>query len=827
MTISNTVVALAGQPNCGKSTIFNMLTGARQHVANYPGVTVDIKRGKYRYQDRSFDVVDLPGTYSLTSYSSEEMVARDFILGGEADVVVGVVDGSNLRRGLYLTFQLLEMGAPLVVALNMVDVARSKGTPVDVDVLSRELGVPVLETVGNRGIGGKELKRVLFSFSADEGRSPFVVDYGPLEPLISDLSDEMNSIPEISFPARWSIIKLLEGDSSVMERVGVSGDRGRILLEKISRLAASFEEEHGDDPRSHIGLCRHLRAEEIESRCVNDSSAGKVSWTDRIDSVVVHRFGGPLILLAVVYGLYELAIVQGYKATEYLVPWLSRFEALVSGWLPPAGVLEEPLIRSLVLSVVAAINSVLIYVPIFLILFASIAILEDVGYMPRMAFILDRLFRKFGLHGQSTLPLILGGVFVGGCAVPGVMATRVIADEKARLATILVVPLMNCMAKIPLYTLLISVFFADRGGAMMAFISTITIIFGLAVAKVLSLTVLKGKESSPFVMELPSYHRPTVRGVVTRSVERTWLFLKKVGTVVVAVAILVYFLINYPSMPQERYSSFTERVNELVAGFQSKVEGTSYGKILDSESGVIRLIDYMGKFKSARMSGQDIESLNAKFKAMDPELFPLIDRSNRSDKDAKKVNRAYKLFRRDRAFLMKEMSDERTNDSWLGRAGKALEPVTHYAGFDWKVNVALLSSLAAKESSVATLGMIYRTVDSDQGSLEEGIKKEGGMTPLHALALMVFMALYPPCVATLIMVKVESGSWKWAFFSLGYPIVLGLICASLIFTVGSNLGLSGFAATWVFYGCALLTTFALGLINPSNREASIEKGKEV
>nr|WP_321502338.1 ferrous iron transport protein B [uncultured Dethiosulfovibrio sp.] len=812
--MSDRVVALAGQPNCGKSTIFNMLTGARQHVANYPGVTVDIKKGKYGHDGRSFEVVDLPGTYSLTSFSSEEMVARDFLLSREAGTVLDVVDCSNLRRSLYLTFQLLEMELPLVVVLNMADVASSRGVPVDSKAMSEVLGLPVIETVGNRNKGVKELK-ALISSMAKEGVADFRIDYGPLERSIDELSKAIEDLDGFSLPPRWAAIKLLESDQSVAEKLRLVGDKGQLVVEKASLLSQAFTASQDEDPRAHIGLCRHLRAEEVESLCIVDSGSTKIPWTDRIDSVVVHRVAGPIVLLGVIYGLYELAIVQGYKATEYLVPWLSRFESLVSSLLPPSGILIDPLARSLVLGVVTAVNSVLIYIPIFLILFACIALLEDIGYMPRMAFILDRLFRRFGLHGQSTLPLILGGVFVGGCAVPGVMATRVIADEKARLGTILIVPLMNCMAKIPLYTLLISVFFAGHGGAMMIFISTITIIIALGVAKVLSLTVLKGKESAPFVMELPSYHIPTFRGVITRSVERTWLFVKKVGTVVVAVAVLVFFLINYPPLSEGEMDQYSSRMDGIVASFREAISKTPYAKVLGTDEGLERMIGYMEQHKKARMSGSSRENLDKKFESLDQELFPLVASSRSREPEIRSVNRAFGLFRRDRAFLLKEMADARTNGSWLGRAGKVLVPFTKYAGFDWKVNVALLSSLAAKESSVATLGMIYRPVDSEHTTLEEGIKQDGGFSPLHALALMVFMALYPPCVATLIMVKVESGSWKWALLSLFYPIVLGIVCASLIFTGGQALGLSGFSATWVFYGLALMITLFLGTIDPS------------
>lgn len=811
----SSVVALAGQPNCGKSTLFNMLTGARQHVANYPGVTVDIKKGTYKHDGISYEVVDLPGTYSLSSFSSEEMVTRDFILSSKSDVVINVLDGSNLKRSLYLTFQLLEMEVPVVLAVNMADVARNRGIELDLEKLSSSLGVKAVETVGNKRKGSQELRKAV-SLGEDVALTDFFVDYGPLESSIKEIEKNLSFLTDIKLPLRWLSIKLFENDDAVVELVRSQGDVGRLVLDKVSELSRSFEKNNDDEPRSHIGFCRHLKAESVEKACSVDKSSGRASLTDRVDKVVVNRFAGPLVLVAVIYTLYELSIVQGYKATEYVVPWLNRFEAFVSSMLPDAGGFHVPLLRSLVLDVVTAANSVLIYVPIFLILFTVIAILEDVGYMPRMAFILDRLFRKFGLHGQSTLPLILGGVFVGGCAVPGVMATRVIADEKARLSTIMIVPLMNCMAKIPLYTLLLSAFFPDTAGSMMVFISSITLIIGLGVAKIFSLTIFKGKESSPFVMELPAYHLPTLRGVALRAIERTWLFLRKVGTIVVAVAVLVYFLINYPALPKDQMNIFESRADEMTRQFRSRVSGTAYADVFATDSGMEKLINYKSQYRKARFSGMSPDDLNEKFEKADASLYPLVSTKFRRDKEVRKVNSAYKRFRRSRAVLLNDYSRARIDGSWLGKAGHFFEPVTRYAGFNWKVNVALLSSLAAKESSVATLGMIYRPVEeSDTDVGKNFASAESGFTPLHALALMLFMALYPPCVATLLMIKVETQSWKWATFALVYPTLLGLLCASIVFTGGSMLGLSGFQATWIFYGMALMVTFFLGTIEPS------------
>lgn len=803
-------LALVGQPNCGKSTVFNMLTGARQYVANYPGVTVDVKKGRVRIEGRNVEVVDLPGTYSLTSYSAEEMVTRDYVLNEAPDLVLNVADASNLKRSLYLTFQLLEMEAPLVVNLNMTDVAEGHGLFVDGRALAAELGVPVVETVANRNRGRGALRTALL----EGGRrsSSFRVEYGALEPFLDETEKKLRALfPGKNYPWRWIAVKLFEEDEAVQRTIADAGEAGSRLLAEVEALAATFEAKEGTDSRSHIGLARHTCATAVEQRASRRTRQQGKTWTDRIDAVAVNRFLGPLLLLGIIYALYELSIVRGYKLTEYVVPWLNRLRMAIEGMLPPSGFLEAPLVRDFTLDLVTAVNSMLIYVPIFLVLFAAIAVLEDVGYMPRMAFILDRLFRRFGLHGQSTLPLILGGVFVGGCAVPGVMATRVIADERARLATILVVPLMNCLAKVPLYTLLLGIYFAETAGAMMVFISTITLIAALGVAKVLTLTVLRNRPSSPFVMEMPPYHLPTFRGVVTRSLERTWLFLRKIATVIVVVAAGVFVLTHYPSPSRETLEGLSARAETAKATFRAATAQTPFATILADDEALDGYLNLQESLRQLRMLGTDKAKIGERLTAEAPDLAPLVVGS---DPAVKTLDRAFRTLRGTRLELQRELSSERLNASVLGRLGQAMEPLTRPAGFTWKVNVALLSSLAAKESSVATLGVLYRPQGDDANKTlgERMREQEQGFTPLHALALMVFMAFYPPCIATILMVKVESRRWKWAFLALGYPILLGFFCATLIFTGGSALGLSGTRAALAFYGLLLLATFLVGLI---------------
>ncbi|WP_369404455.1 nucleoside recognition domain-containing protein [Salidesulfovibrio brasiliensis] len=522
----------------------------------------------------------------------------------------------------------------------------------------------------------------------------------------------------------------------------------------------------------------------------------------------VHR---PLILIGILFVLYEVSIVFGNWLALKAWPIWGSLESFTANVLPQAGFLEDPLLRSLGIWTVKSVTAILNYLPIFFLLFSLIAILEDSGYMPRMAFILDRLFRRFGLHGQSTLPLILGGVYVGGCAIPAVMATKAIPDERARLATILIAPMMNCLAKVPLYLLLIGAYFAEQAGMAMFFIATVTLFMALPVAKALTLTVLKKCDRAPFIMEMPPYHLPTVQGVLRRAVERVWLFVKKIVTVVVAVAVVVFVLINFPGLSEERMKHYETRRDAEITKFMKAVEKTEYrGEILPAD--ITPMILFGEALKDAKRGVSDqaaASAINDEFQAANPLYYAVVKRKGA---DGRKLNRALKTVIRSRKALRRDIRSERFENSFLGMAGRALEPVTQFAGFNWRINIALLSAFAAKENSAATLGAIYG-IDGDEASVQESMKAgEVGFTPLHALALMLFMALYPPCVPTSIMVRMQSNSTKWMLFSIGYQTLLGLGVASLVFTGGTLLGLSGFQTMWVFYGLCVTATVVMALI---------------
>jgi ferrous iron transport protein B len=408
--------------------------------------------------------------------------------------------------------------------------------------------------------------------------------------------------------------------------------------------------------------------------------------------------------------------------------------------------------------------------------------------------------------------MVLGGIYVGGCAVPGVMSCKGIPDERSRLATILIIPMLNCLAKVPLYVLLINIYFTEHKALAMFFISTISLLMVLPVSKILTMTVLKKLDTAPFVMEMPPYHLPTIRGVLGRAIERVWLFIRKIITIVAALAVVIFVLLQFPGICAERMAHYEAQKDMTINNFLKKISNTEYAAKID-EANLMELVLYWDDYKNARMRAGDqdaVSALNERFKRKNPAFFAVVQPGN--DNVAKKVNREFKKLERGRRVILREMREERINNSFLGRIGKAMEPATQYAGFNWRVNVALLSAFAAKESAVATLGALYEQEEAGEALEQRMAEAETGFTPLHALALMLFMVLYPPCLATSIAVKLQSGSVKWMLFSMAYPMALGIIVATLVFSGGSALGLTGIQAMFAFYGMALLITIGTGFL---------------
>ncbi len=794
---------LAGQPNCGKSTIFNLVSGIEQHIANYPGVTVDKKTGFFRFDDYKIEMVDLPGTYSFSSYSLEERVAKEYILNEKPDVIINVVDASNLKRNLYLTFQLLEIGIPVVLVLNMMDVAKRRDINIDSKKISSMLGCPVIEASGAKGLGKEEImKSITTLYENKTVIEEFQINYEELEPYISYVENEIKTSTS-NLSKRWLAIKALESDETIIDFLSKEISDIKEILQKQNEL---FQTTYNKNIITFLATFRYDSAELIQGKTVVHKNPNKITLTDKADKIILNRFLALPILFAIMFLVYQISIVYGYKLTDYTWPILASFKNFVIDVMPKANFTDVPMITDFTIWMVNSANALLNYIPIFFILFALIAIMEDVGYMPRMAFILDRVFRKFGLHGQSTLPLVLGGAMVGGCAVPGVMATKGIADDRARMATVLTVPYMNCLAKVPFYTLLLGAFFKPDMAIMMFFISTVTVFCALIVAKILTSTILKNRETAPFLMELPPYHLPTFKGVIIRASQRVWVYIKKVVTIVLAVAIVLFAMFQFPGLSDESKIKYDFLAQKALVEFDEKIKNTTYYEYLNDKEKISLSLNFYDDYRAAKMVNSS-SSVDEKYEKENQTLYKFI--RPLSDNDAKKINIALRKLSTDRKNILREMKNEKIENSLLGMMGKSIEPITKYAGFDWKINVAFLSSFAARESAVATLGSLYENNKADNQRAEEAMAQNSGYTPLHATAIIIFMLLTPPCIATMIVVKMQTNSFKWMLFAIFFPVSLGVFIASFVFTVGNIYSWSGLEAMSYFYFTVLAITLIL------------------
>ncbi|OPY79170.1 MAG: Ferrous iron transport protein B [Syntrophorhabdus sp. PtaU1.Bin058] len=556
---SKIVVALAGNPNSGKTTIFNNLTGARQHVGNYPGVTVEKKEGFCEYKGREMRIVDLPGTYSLTAYSAEEIVARNFIIEEKPDVVVDIIDSSNLERNLYLAVQLMETGAPLVLAFNMSDEARARGYEFDIEKFSQFFNAPVVKTVGHKGEGMDELMEEIIAVASrrSESLNRFSVNYG--DELESEIT-KLESMLRRHFPltdqygARWLAVKLLEKDRDIMARIGSAE-----IDEQVERSAAYVEKMAGEPPETSIAGSRYGFISGACQEAVRSTIEIRHTISDRIDSVVTNRVLGIPIFLGLMYLVFSLTFTLGDPPMGWIEDFFKWSGGVVAGWWPEG---SGSLLKSLLVDgIIGGVGGVIVFLPNILLLFFAIAILEDSGYMARAAFIMDRLMHKIGLHGKSFIPMLVGF----GCSVPAIMATRTLENRRDRLVTMLVVPLMSCGARLPIYALIIPAFFPQVWHApMLWIIYVIGILLAILSAKVLRSTIFRG-ESIPFVMELPPYRMPTFRGVLIHMWQRGWLYLKKAGTIILGISILLWAMTTFPGLPDEEAQRFEKEKQSVQA----------------------------------------------------------------------------------------------------------------------------------------------------------------------------------------------------------------------------------------------------------------------
>lgn len=542
-------IALAGNPNSGKTSIFNALTGTHQHVGNYPGVTVEIKEGVLFYKYRLVKVVDLPGTYSLTAYSEEERVARDFVLNRSPQVVVDVVDATNLERNLYLVTQFIELGMPLVIALNMSDMAKAQGLEFDLDRLSQLLGAPVIPTEGHRGRGRDSLlDAVLF---VARGEWPFPaprIRYG------QEIEDSLNRIEpacsglgvlEGRLQPRWLALKLLESDEEYVERAGKEGEKGQEVLRIAAEESARIKSLLGEDPDVLVAGQRYGFISGACLETVKSTVESRHSMSDQIDAVLTHKYLGFPIFFLFMYLTFYLTFTLGDPVVNLLENFFVFLKSTFAQLWPQGS--ESVLKLLLVDGVLSGVGGVVIFLPNIMLLFLAISFLEDSGYMARAAFLMDNLMHRIGLHGRSFIPMLMGF----GCSVPAILGTRVLESRRDRITTMLIIPLFSCSGRLPIYGLLIPAFFPRKLQAPVLWMMYIIgILLAVAGAKVLRATLFKG-ESAPFVMELPPYRTPTVKGALIHMWERALLYLKKAGTVILAVSVILWFATSYPKPPRE------------------------------------------------------------------------------------------------------------------------------------------------------------------------------------------------------------------------------------------------------------------------------------
>lgn len=552
-------IVIAGNPNAGKTSVYNRLTGAAQQVSNYPGVTVEFACGQMRHEGRRYTVVDLPGAYSLTAYTQEELVARNYIVEQKPALIVDVVDASNFERNLYLTIQLMEMRIPMVIVLNMVDAAERKGYRVDAAKVSALLGVPVIPTVASRGRGIEELRNTCVAVL--EGRLaalPAPVTYGhAVDEEILAVAEALSKEEKLSglYAPEWLAAKLIERDEAAIAGARAVAPEALEPLLALARDAAQRMERHFKaDAGTVIAEHRYGMAAGVVRGCVSFSAEARRDITDHIDMVVCNRVAGPLILVAVVAALFFWV----FKVSDEWawIPWfggflsptglVSHFFDLVAGFFQPLEA-RAPMLHSLVdAGIIGGVGGVMSFVPLIFFMFLFVAALEDSGYIARAAFILDRPLRVFGLQGKSILAFIVaGGLGAGGCAVPGIMSTRTMREDKDRLITMLVTPFMNCGAKMPVYAMLIAAFFPGNRTLVMMALWALSWATALCAAWVLRRTLVRG-EQTPFVMELPPYHVPVFRSVLRHTWERTWLYVKKAGTIILAINIVLWAIMYFP-----------------------------------------------------------------------------------------------------------------------------------------------------------------------------------------------------------------------------------------------------------------------------------------
>ena len=780
-------IALAGNPNCGKTTMFNNITGAKQHVGNYAGVTVEKKEGHTKFDGHELLFIDLPGTYSLTARSLDELVARNVIVNDNPDVIVNVLDASNLERNLYLAAQLVELEKPMVIALNMADVAEDMGIKYDLKKMAEMTGATIVSTVGRTNIGTKELLEATVSVAASQKAPGVTINYGDLlEGKISELVEELKQAGTVTYPLRWVAVKLLEKDADVIGKV-MRFENTETVIEK----AKAIREEIKDQVDLDVVFqeYRHRFAVEVYNACLTQAPTQLETRSDRYDKILTHRILGLPIFMVVMWLLFNFVNTVGAIPQTWITDGFTALQAWVVTVIP------EGQLQSLISDgIIAGVGAVLSFVPLILLLFLGISFLEDTGYMARAAFVIDRVMRACGLHGKSFIPLLLGF----GCSVPSVMGARILDNYKDRMVTILITPFMSCSARLPVYTLFAAAFFPPEWAGTVVFgVYALGIVFGIVFAKIFRKYLFAG-EAEPFVMELPPYHLPTLKATLTHMFERGIMYLKKAGTFILSASILVWFITTYP-MDVEYSKDYDALHDQVAQTYEMKDAETlaHFGITTDEQKDQVNeIVDNMKSTVAdattqAEDAGEDAPEIEVEDDSEAPELFNDIKEQNEQLFPV-----AWSMYKNsvnlddENQKIDQEQNSEKLEQSYAAMFGKAINPVLKPLGFDWKIGVSLVAGLAAKEVVVSTLGTIY-AVGGDTlhpQALTDYLQNDPDFTPLVALTLMLFILIYPPCIAALAVIKRETGSWKWMLFMFFYENAFAWIACFIFYNIGLALG---------------------------------------
>ncbi|MBP5586586.1 MAG: ferrous iron transport protein B [Lentisphaeria bacterium] len=764
-------VALAGNPNCGKTCIFNALTGARQHVGNYPGVTVESKTGKFTLNGMEIELIDLPGVYSLSSSSPEEDVVFQELTKPGIDLIIDVVDSSIPRRSLYLTTQLAELHIPMILAFNMSDDARRKGFKFDIPKLEKYFGSPIAQTVGSR-IGGVKplLDRLAKTLTELEDHGVPMLTYGEdIDDAIRAVADRIDSLKVERYahiPARFFAIKLLEHDTAAM-RI----EEFKPAMDEVEKQIAHLWEKHAVAADTFMADRRYAMLAGACRDAISMTQERRREISDRIDAVMTNKYLGLPLFFIIIYLTFWFTFTLADPLMGIIEDDIfgSLNEAVKNAWNPET----LPFLRSLLTDgVISGVGGVLVFLPNILFLFFAIAILEDSGYMARAAFVMDGIMRKFGLQGRSFVPLVLGF----GCSVPAIMATRTIESERDRKTTIMVLPLMSCGARLPIYALIIPAFFVPKYQAFVMWLMYfIGVVIALVAARIMKSTLFKG-DGEVYLMELPPYRVPTLRSLLLHMWDRGRMYLQKAGTIILATSVILFICNTYPE--KEEFSKDYEA--EIARIEESQVLTDAQIAVLETAVQTDALAEIFGEDVMKEVRENKVipdEALEALGEEEDLELA----------EDVQGVIDAAQERADAIAALENEQMAEAMEYTISGRVGHALEPIFRPIGFDWKLTTASIGALAAKEVFVAQLGILYSEGEADEESVPLREQLRANYTPLQGFCIMLFCLLSIPCLATLAIIRRELNSWSMPFVEAGGLLALAYILTMIVYQVGSAL----------------------------------------